>query len=64
MRDSLAKYQPISPMSDDELLKKKSQAWQDRIALVVTFEQLAKLPNREFEVCMNIGNKLYGVRKL
>lgn len=60
MRSQLAKYQTKTPMSDDELLKKKAQAWHEKVALVVTFEQLSKLSNREYEVCLNIGNKLYG----
>jgi len=46
-------------MNTEELLRKKRIAWQDKVALVVTFEQMAKLGNREFEACMNIGKRLY-----
>ena len=59
MRSQLAKLQSQSPMSDDELLLKKAQAWRDKIALVITFNQLATLGNKEFETCMNNGKKLY-----
>lgn len=60
MRSSLAKLQTTTPLNQDELMKKKKEAWQDRVALVVTFEQMAALGNKEHETCMNIGNKLYG----
>ena len=59
MQSNLAKFQAQSAMSDDELLAKKAQAWRDKVALVVTFNQLATLGNKEFETCMNIGKKLY-----
>lgn len=59
MRSSLSKHQAATPMTEDELLIKKAQAWRDKVALVVTFEQMAQLNNREYENCINIGKKLY-----
>ena len=59
MQSNLAKLQAQSPMSDDELLLKKARAWRDKVALVITFQQLALLGNKDFETCMNIGRKLY-----
>ena len=54
----------MSAMSDDELLAKKTLAWREKVALVITFEQMAKLSNREYETCMGIGRKLYeGITK-
>lgn len=59
MRSSLAKLLPISPMSDDELFNKKRDAWVKENILVITPEQLCKLSNREHEVVIGIGNRLY-----
>jgi hypothetical protein len=59
MRSSLLKLQPASPMNDSELYHKKRQAWLEESILVITPEQMAKLGNREHEVLVNVGNKLY-----
>ena len=60
MRSSLANCQTKPPMTEDELLEKKAKAWREKVALVVTFDQMSKLNNREYETCINVGNKLYG----
>jgi len=59
MKSSTGKLQGKTPMNTEELLRKKRIAWEDKVALVVTFKQMAKLGNREFEACMNIGKRLY-----
>ncbi len=59
MRSSLSKL-IASPLNDTELFHKKKEAWADKVALVLTFEQLAKLNNKEYEIFMDVGNKFYG----
>jgi hypothetical protein len=59
MRSSLANLLPTSPMNDGELFNKKRIAWVEESILVVTPEQMAKLGNKEHEVIINVGNKLY-----
>lgn len=60
MRSSLAKSQPVSPMSDDELKAKKKEAWEVHNILVVLPEQRVRLKNRHVEAIVEIGNILYG----
>jgi hypothetical protein len=63
MRSQLANLQGKSNMSDDEKFIEYAKAFNDRIALVVTFEQMSALSNKEHETCMCIGTKLYGGKR-
>ena len=59
MKQKPPKLQYQTPSNEEELLLKKTKAWREKVALVITFQQLARLGNKEFETCMNIGRKLY-----
>lgn len=52
-----------TPKSPEELFAEKQNAWNDTPEsrhLVLNNEQMSKLSNKEFEVVLNIGNRLYG----
>ena len=60
MRDSLAKYQEDTPLSDEELYYKKRKAWLNGEGLHLNTEQIKKLP-LEYQWNLDIIGKLvYG----
>jgi len=63
MQSFLAKFQPTSAMSEDELYRKKREAWLDEKILVVTPEQRTKLRNKQLEIINEVGNILYGEKR-
>ena len=60
MKSQLAKYQPVNPMTPEELLQKKKDAWHNNVALVITLEQIQTLSIIEHATLIDIGNRLYG----
>ena len=60
---SLECRQASSPLTDDELYRKKQRGWIEDKTLVVTKEQQAILSVEHFDVVQQIGLKLYGKAK-
>lgn len=60
MRSQLAKFQPPSSMNEQEVMREYARADEEKIALVIPYSKMHILNNKEFELCMNIRNKLYG----
>lgn len=63
MRSSLAKIQCRSSLNEQEVFKEYALAYEEKLALVIPFTELVKLNNKEYEVCIGIGNKIYGGKK-
>ena len=47
MQSQLAKYQPVSPYSDDEIYQKKRKAWLSGEGLHLNTEQIKKLTHKK-----------------
>lgn len=56
MRSCLARFIP-DPMDAERI---KREAWQEEKILVLSAEQLAQLPNKEHQIIVGIGNRIYG----
>ena len=63
MKSSLANSQTKSTLNDEEVFKEYAKAYNEKIAFAISWADLAKLNNREYETCINVGNKLYGANK-
>ena len=59
MRSSLAKHQTKSTLNDDEVFIEYAKAYNEKVAFAISWAELAKLNNREYDIFINVGNKLY-----
>ena len=60
MRSSLSRFQPISPMSDEEMLDKQMKLYEERGSLLITKEQIDALPQTDRWSIEVIARKLFG----
>ena len=61
IRSYLAKHQPISPLSDQDLERMASIAWRQRGWFVIRIDRLTD--DWERQIVTNIANKVYGKRE-
>lgn len=62
MKSFLAKYQPDTPLSADEIYHKKRTAWLKKEGLHLNAEQIESLPREHKWALEIIGNIIYGVK--
>lgn len=62
MRSSLSRFQPISPMSDDEMYTKQKELYHTRGSILLTKEQIDALPVVDQFALEIIATRIYGGR--
>lgn len=63
MRSSLAKHQPLSPMSMEELYDQMKRLVEEGRGIMILTDQYPKLRNKHIEALKEIEVILYGERK-
>lgn len=64
MRSSLARFQPITPMDEDELQSKRTRAYNEQDIYIFTPEQRKALPSWQQMELEAAAIQIYGKRKI
>lgn len=64
MRSSLSRFQPITPMDEDELQSKRTRAYNEQDIYIFTPEQRKALPSWQQMELEAMAIQIYGKRKI